>query len=77
MPDDAALSNEAALAGGVEGEDSVESSSSSGGGTGLGYNSEIRVGDEFQAEIPSLLEGRPSADEPEHADLIFHPDRVC
>lgn len=61
-----------------EGEDSMGSSTTSGGsgGTGFGYNSEIRVGDEFQAEIPFLLEGNPPKDYSEHADIIYHPDKV-
>ncbi|XP_022663990.1 uncharacterized protein LOC111251578 isoform X2 [Varroa destructor] len=60
-----------------EGEDSMGSSTTSGGsgGTGFGYNSEIRVGDEFQAEIPFLLEGNPPKDYSEHADIIYHPDK--
>ncbi|OQR74845.1 hypothetical protein BIW11_03352, partial [Tropilaelaps mercedesae] len=60
-----------------EGEDSVGSSTSSGvsGGTSVGYNTEIRVGDEFQAKIPSFLVGKPPENYPDHADIIYHPDK--
>lgn len=56
-------------------EDSTASSGTSSGQSNE-YNAEIRVGEEFQAELTEYSSASPPEDYDEKAELIYHPDQV-